>query len=141
MQKTVKTTIMHKRLLDIIKYATGGHRADFAVKMNWSPQYLNRMLTGDGGIGIKPVIAILEAFPEISARWFILGEGVMITSGYDELKCKLKKLLDIEIYMPVMSTEELRLLNSGNYDFNEETINKWKELITTQATCKIQTAK
>ena len=45
--------------------------------LGWSPQYLHNMLNGDS-FGIQPVTALLKKFPELNARWLILGEGVMI---------------------------------------------------------------
>lgn len=58
---------MNERLLQFIQYKTGGKQADFAELMGWSPQYLHKMLK-EGGIGIRPIVALLEKFPELNAR-------------------------------------------------------------------------
>lgn len=67
---------MVKRILDIIKYATDGNKAQFAEKLGWKGQYLQNILKGV--IGLTPITTILKAFPEINARWLILGDGSML---------------------------------------------------------------
>lgn len=120
---------MNKRLLEIIQYKTAGKQAEFACIMGWSPQYLNRLAKGESGIGIRPVVALLEKFPELNARWLLLGEGAMITSGADELKQRLLRLLEIEKYMPVMTPCELRAITNGQSEFDADTIEKWHVLL------------
>lgn len=121
--------MIHERLLDIIQYKTFGKQAEFADIMGWSPQYLNRLTKGESGIGIRPIIALLEKFPELNARWLLLGEGAMITSGVDEMKKRLFRLLEIEKYMPVMTPDELRCVTDGKYDFDENTVKNWDLLL------------
>jgi hypothetical protein len=65
---------MHTRLAEIIKYVTKGNQAQFAELMGWNPQYVTKLLKG-GSFGIVPVVAIIEKFPEINARWFLTGKG------------------------------------------------------------------
>ena len=120
---------MNDRLLELIQYKTGGKQADFAEFMGWSPQYLNRLTKGESGIGIRPIITLLEKFPELNARWLLLGEGAMITSGADEVKKRLFRLLEIEKYMPVMTPGELRDVTEGKYDFDAETVERWDALL------------
>lgn len=109
---------------------TPGSQSDFAALMGWSPQYLFRLLKGESGIGIRPVVALLEKFPDINARWLLLGEGAMVTSGVDEAKAHLLALLSLEKYMPVMSVEELRqLTEEGRTDFPPETLARWESLL------------
>lgn len=119
---------MNERLLQFIQYKTGGKQAEFAELMGWSPQYLHKMLK-DGGIGIRPIVALLEKFPELNARWLLLGEGAMISTGADAVKTHLLKLLELEKYMPVMTPDELRLLEDGQTDFDAETVIRWEELL------------
>ena len=83
----------------------------------------------EGGIGIRPIIALLEKFPELDARWLLLGEGAMITTGADEVKRHLFRLLEIEKYMPVMTPEELREIQEGRSDFDTTTIERWSRLL------------
>lgn len=119
---------MHNRLLELIQYKTKGIQADFAELMGWSPQYLNKLIR-EGSIGIKPITALLEKFPELNARWLLLGEGVMIDSGYDIMKNHIFRLLQLEKYMPVMTSCELRELSEGKVDFDAETVEKWERLL------------
>lgn len=144
---------MNSRLRKIIELKTGGNQAEFAALMGWKPQYLFRLIKGDGGIGIRPVVALLEKFPELNARWLLLGEGAMVSSGVDEAKAHLLQLLTLEKYMPVMTAAELRLLTEeGRTDFPTETIAHWEEqlrqrnervtdAIKRSAICKPPTAK
>lgn len=121
---------MNSRLRQLIDYATNGNQAEFAALMGWTPQYLFRLIKGESGIGIRPVIALLEKFPALNARWLLLGEGVMLSSGVDAAKEHLLRLLSLEKYMPVMSAEELRQLTiDGRTDFPEDTIAHWQELL------------
>lgn len=117
---------MNERLLQFIQYKTGGKQADFAELMGWSPQYLHKMLK-EGGIGIRPIVALLEKFPELNARWLLLGEGAMLNTGADAVKSHLLKLLELEKYMPVMAPDELRLLEGGQTDFDADTVIRWEE--------------
>ena len=71
---------MNNRLLDIIKYETGGRQKDFAAAMGWTPQYLTKLLKGEN-FGITPVKTLLEKLPEINARWLLLGQGEMLEMG------------------------------------------------------------
>ena len=121
--------MIHDRLLDIIQYKTSGKQAEFAEIMGWWPQYLNRLTKGESGIGIRPIISLLEKFPELNARWLLLGEGAMITSGADEMKRRLFRLLEIEKYMPVMTPDELRDITDGKFEFDAETVERWVVLL------------
>lgn len=118
---------MNTRLKEIIKYK-GMSQLDFASYMGWTPQYTNNLVT-DGGIGIKPIIAVLEKFPEVDARWLLLGEGTMLTDCSSIVKGQLFRLLEIEQYMRVMTADELASVQNGRTEFPEETINKWKSLL------------
>ena len=68
---------MNSRINEIIEYKTDGCRTDFAELMGWSRPYLSKLLRGES-IGIAPVRSILATFPDIDARWLLLGEGKMI---------------------------------------------------------------
>ncbi len=119
---------MNNRLRQIIEYATGGNQTEFAALMGWSPQYLSRLILGQGGIGIRPIVALLEKFPDINARWLLLGEGPMLTSAVDAAKEHLRQLLTLEQYLPVMTAEEIHQLTvEGRTDFPAETISCWQQ--------------
>ena len=122
---------MNERLLQFIQYKTGGHQAEFALLLGWVPQYLNKLIKGEN-FGIRPVITILQTFPEINARWLLLGEGEMLSfnPATSVIKDRLQRLLELEKYMPVMNPKELRQMTEGeNLDFPPETFEKWKKLL------------
>ena len=118
---------MNTRLAELIQYTTNGKQVDFAEMMDWTPQYLYKLLK-EGGIGIKTIVALLEKFPNLNARWLILGEGNMIIPHTDIVKKQLLQLLEIEKYIPVMTKEELQEMTIGR-SFSQTTIDKWEELL------------
>lgn len=103
---------MNKRLLEIIRYKTGGNKTNFADIMGWSPQYLTKLLKGDN-FGLQPILSLLSSFPEISARWLLFGDGYMLEAGrlFDlqrQTMTHIQALLDLEKYIPVMTGDEIR---------------------------------
>lgn len=126
---------MNNRLLEIIRYKTGGRQTDFAALMGWTPQYLAKLLRGEN-FGIKPVVKILETLPEISGRWLLLGQGDMLEIGelfslQREAFAQVRAILDLEKYIPVMSPEELSeyeqaVRNVRTPVFSSETLSKWR---------------
>lgn len=68
---------MNARITQIIDYKTHGKRGEFATLCGWSRPYLSKLLRGES-IGLAPVCTILATFPDIDARWLLLGEGEMI---------------------------------------------------------------
>ena len=118
---------MNTRLAEFIKYTTNGKQVEFAEMMGWTPQYLYKLLK-EGGVGIRPIVALLEKFPNLNARWFILGEGSMIVPPTDAIKKHLLSLLQLEQFIPVMTNEEIQLMSSG-HQFDQETISKWEILL------------
>ena len=71
------------RLRQFIEYKTNGSQVEFAEIMGWQPQYLNKLVKG-GSFAYNPIVALLQKFPELDARWLILGEGDMIMKDYAE---------------------------------------------------------
>lgn len=130
--------MMNTRLLEIIKYKTGGRQTDFAALLGWSPQYLAKLIKGTD-FGIRPVLTVLSALPEINARWLLLGEGEMIeTPKYIDIRKTMFQtmlsVLDAERYMPVMTPEELHdyeqtVTGNKKPDFSPELIAKWQGLL------------
>ena len=92
---------MNERLLIFIDYKTNGNHKEFADMMGWSPQYLHKMLKGDS-MGIQPVTSLLQKFPELNARWLILGDGAML-----DIRSCIMYMLEMEKYIPVMSRDSL----------------------------------
>ena len=91
---------MNERLAKFIQYKTSGHQAEFANIMGWSPQYLMKLIKGEG-FGIRPVISLIERFPELNARWLLTGEGGMLVTSAVEvsIKKRLMRLLELEKYI------------------------------------------
>lgn len=130
---------MNSRLLDVIKYKTGGRQAAFAKLFGWTPQYVGKLLRGEN-FGLQPVVKILEAFPEINARWLLLGQGQML----DEEKVgdlrrdvfsHVQRILDLERFMCVMSPDELHRFEEAVAcgsapDFSEEEVSRWSSLLS-----------
>lgn len=119
---------MNTRLSQFIDYATNGNRAEFARIVGWSPQYLNSMLKGER-IGLSPIVTLLDKFPELNARWVLLGEGAMLAPSADAMKQHLFRLLEIERYLPVMTAEEQQCVIAGDLNFDEATFAKWQGLL------------
>lgn len=119
---------MNTRLSQFIDYATNGNRAEFARIVGWSPQYLNSMLKGER-IGLSPIVTLLDKFPELNARWVLLGEGAMLAPSVDAMKQHLFRLLEIERYLPVMTAEEQQCVIAGDLNFDEATFAKWQGLL------------
>lgn len=130
---------MNKRLLEIIKYKTGGKQTEFAAFMGWSPAYLAKLLAG-GSFGLRPIVAILTNLPEIDARWLLLGEGNMIEENrLNDLKRSVfqsvAKVLGLGKYITVMTAEELAcfedaVISAEKVKFDASTISKWERLLT-----------
>ena len=116
---------MNERIQQLIDYKTGGRKAAFADMMGWSPQYLNKLLK-DGGIGLRPIVALLDRFSDIDARWLLLGEGTMIAQGHDIVRDRIYTLLSLDKYIPIMTTEEVRKIEAGDYSHTQEDIARWE---------------
>lgn len=157
---------MNERLLEIIEYKAGGKQTAFAEMMGWSPQYIAKLVRGEN-FGLSPVLAVLSAFPEINARWFLFGQGEMLEVGmmFDlqrQAISHIQSLLDLEKYLPVMTGEQVREfeeaiklgrapvyspdtlsdLNRRLTDRNNEIIAKFSEATSkSDRLCKRRTAK
>lgn len=94
--------------------------------MGWSPQYLNRLLSDSGSMGLRPVITLLERIPGLNARWLLLGEGQMMADATAGVRDKLLRILDLERYIPVMTEDEVGMLADGKTDFPADTVARWQ---------------
>ncbi len=127
---------MNNRLREIIRYKTRGRQKDFAELVGWKPQYVAKLLRGDD-FGLKPVLTLLTALPEINARWLLLGEGSMLMDDrvsdlHRGTINHIQAVLDLEKFVPVMSPEELteyEQVISGHKkpDFSPSVRLKWLE--------------
>lgn len=129
---------MNNRLLDIIKYKTGGKQKAFAEFLGWTPQYLAKLLRGDN-FGLQPVLTILEKMPEIDARWFLLGDGSMLNDDKvfglrRETYSRVQSILMYDRFLSVMSPDEIHrfeeVLSGKSYpDFSDEEVARWEALL------------
>ena len=103
-----------ERLNQFIQYKTNGSRSEFADMLGWTRQYLNNLLSGKS-FAYKPVESLLRKFPELNARWLILGEGDMLLSDSKEyvIKKNIDCLVELEKLMPYMSKVQLGRISSG----------------------------
>lgn len=127
---------MNNRLREIIRYKTNGKQKEFAELIGWKPQYLGKLLRGSD-FGLKPVLAVLSALPEINARWLLLGEGSMLMDDrvsdlHRGTINHIQAVLDLERFVPVMSPEELQeyeevITGHRKPDFSPSVRTKWLE--------------
>lgn len=127
---------MNTRLQEIIKYKTDGQQKAFAGLCGWAPQYVFKLLKGKD-FGLQPVKKILEVVPELNARWFLTGEGQMLSDDHRsdlrrEAIEKAQQIMDFERLVPVMTPDELRqfekiLTGQEKAAFSPDTINKLNE--------------
>lgn len=124
---------MNSRLLLFIKYACG-RQSVFAERMGWERQYLSKLTRGIG-LGITPVVAILQKFPELDARWLLLGEGEMLRPAVSECRPNLTaardriaRSLELAQFLPFMSDAELSDFASGQLDFPASSSARWREV-------------
>ena len=117
---------MNKRLAQFIEYKTGGNQKEFADLLGWSPQYLHKLLKGDS-MGIQPVISLLQTFPDMNARWLILGEGAMVDVASEAVR-RMLNLYKYEEYIPVMGREQINAVMAGQ-TFDSATVSEWAALI------------
>ena len=129
---------MNNRLLDVIKYKTGGRQNKFAELLGWTPQYLAKLLRGDN-FGLQPVLTLLEKLPEINARWLLLGDGSMLNDDKvfglrRETYSRVQSILMFDRFLSVMSPDEIHkfeeVLSGKSYpDFSDETVARWEALL------------
>lgn len=126
---------MNNRLRQFIQYACG-RPSVFAARMGWERQYLSKLTRGIG-LGITPVVAILREFPELDARWLLLGEGEMLRPAASEsrpnfaaARDRVTRSLELSRFLPVMSETELSEFASGRLDFPASAQTRWSELQT-----------
>lgn len=104
---------MNIRLAQIIEYKTAGRKSEFAELCGWTPQYLTKLLNGEN-FGLTPVLAIINAVPEIDARWLLTGSGEMLDKRDALIREQnsaldfVRAALDLEQFVPVMDEEQKR---------------------------------
>ena len=133
------------------RISTNSHRT---IMGSWDCRgctYSHRILTAADGeslfpvskllkgvdFGLQPVVSIIEALPEINARWFLTGQGEMLS---DEKQADLRRealehvyqVMELERFIPVMTPDELRMFErqvreGEKADFSPDTIQSWRE--------------
>jgi transcriptional regulator with XRE-family HTH domain len=84
--------MIQERIIKIIE-AEGINRSNFSKKISIMPQTLHNIVSGRRTNPSYDIInSILKAYPNISARWLITGEGSMYELSLDENG--IKKLQD-----------------------------------------------
>lgn len=136
---------MNQRLRLFIQYACG-RQSVFAERMGWERQYLSKLTRGIG-LGITPVVAILEKFPDLNARWLLLGSGEMLHSMSAEARPEvanarrfLTQAVSLARFFPVMTDEELAEYASGKTEFTPATLTRWSQLLVSMQTPKSEDA-
>lgn len=132
---------MNNRLLQFIKYAAG-KQSVFAEMMGWDRQYLSKLVRGVG-LGITPVTSILEKFPDLNARWLLLGAGEMLHSMSAEARPEvanarrfLTQAVSLARFFPVMTDDELSEYSNGKTEFTPATLTRWSQLLVSMQTPK-----
>lgn len=130
---------MNNRLLDIIKYKTGGRQKAFAELLGWTAPYLAKLLRGDN-FGLQPVLTLLRKLPEINARWFLFGEGSMLNDDKvfglrRETFSRVQSILMFDRFLSVMSPDEMHrfeeVLQGEAYpNFSDEEVARWEALLS-----------
>lgn len=113
---------MHNRIRHLIDLKADGNKSKFASLLGWSPQYLNGILCGK--IGLKPIASILEVFPDVDARWLILGH--QSSEQLNPIAVEIQRLLWLDKYVPVMSTLEQDMYIRQGLTPDAETELRWE---------------
>lgn len=71
----IKMTLSKR--IELIARIKASKKKEFAKIMGWNPNYLSKLTSGTQGIGLTPVMQILDKFKDIDARWLLFGEGEM----------------------------------------------------------------
>lgn len=88
-----------ERLKAVVGYSSLSVRA-FAIKCGMTQSTLDRQIKQERNVNIDTLTKILTTFPEVSAEWLLLGNGLMLkTDNYSEEEMRnierLKKMTDV----------------------------------------------
>lgn len=108
---------MNERLMEIIRLKARGRLKNFADLMGWSPQYVQKLVRGIS-FGLQPVLAILDKFPDINARWFLFGKGSMLNADaismiHQQVLVNIQDLVHLDKYIAVMNANEIKSLQQA----------------------------
>jgi len=82
---------MHDRLNKILKDKNIEIK-ELANKMGKSYSYVHGLTNGKNSIGLRVIESILKIFPDVNARWFIIGHGE-IYSNYSDIEEKIESII------------------------------------------------
>lgn len=129
---------INNRIKQVIDVKCGGSQRAFAELIDATPQYVAKLVKDGGSVGLEPVIKILTHYPDINARWLILGNGEMVDQTLiNEVKYflhqNIQDMLKIEQYLPYMTNEELTdYKNAANkftaYNYSDKQLQRWINL-------------
>lgn len=133
-QRIIETDTINDRLRAVVEKKSAT-RKDFAETMGWTVTYLNKMLSKGQGIGMTPIEQVMQKFPDIDARWLILGDGYMFGTIEKGIMSQAMLRLRCKKYIPVMNAEELAdyldgLNDSALDDYLKKNIDKWEEMLS-----------
>lgn len=109
------------RILKVIRYK-GYKFSEFAEYMGWSRQYLNNLLSGKN-IGMSVVTSICQKFPDISARWMLLGDGIML--DLTNHLTALRSWVALADFIHVIPAEERAKIDAGEL-WSLEDVKRWE---------------
>jgi len=129
---------INSRIKQVVDIKCGGSQREFAKRLEATPQYVAKLVKDGGSVGLEPIIKILQLFPDVDARWLILGEREMIEAGaINEVKYflhqNIQEMLKIEQYLPFMTDEELTEYRNAAtkftaYNYNDQQLKRWVNL-------------
>lgn len=81
MENTGKSKEISSRIKQIRDYLCYGNNKEFANRLGVTPQHGSQLTNEKINVGPKSLEKILIAFPEVSRRWLLTGEGSMIAKS------------------------------------------------------------
>lgn len=83
-----------ERILLIMKHYKLNQR-QFALKTEISPQSFNSMIVRNHEPKLSTIADILQAFPEVSIEWLVLGDGDMIKPPKEDENWKVTQFIPV----------------------------------------------
>lgn len=84
-----------ERILLIMKHYKLNQR-QFALKTEISPQSFNSMIVRNHEPKLSTIADILQAFPEVSIEWLVLGDGDMIKHSNEDENWKVTQFIPVQ---------------------------------------------